>query len=360
MGVLLVNMTMIDGTLFSGAEYIDGGLSALVQKGIHLFAVGKFYSLFSMLFGLGFYYFMNKDDGTLVKKPLFKRRLAALFVFGLLHLIFVWNGDILHVYALTGLFLLFNTETSPQKLVKMALLLFVVSTAMFVLLQSGSDSDINVYDKVIKEATNVYSKGSYLEVVTYRVTKELPLIAINFLFVLPKILSLFFLGYAIGKKQIFNALDAHKKLIHRTWLLTGLLSLTTGAATTLDFVMSMDFNMVILLDEVLTVTGALFYATSLIKLYDTKIGKRLLTPLKYAGQMALTNYLTQTIVMSVFFYGYGFGQFEKLPYWSYIPMMLTLYGIQLIISSYWMKRHRFGPMEKVWRTLTYGKSHLKA
>ena len=116
MGVLLVNMTMIDGTLFSSVDPGLEGINLIFQKAIHFFAVGKFYTLFSMLFGLGFYYFMKKDEGERIGKKLYKRRLMALFCFGLLHLIFVWHGDILHVYALVGICLMLNTNTSSAKL----------------------------------------------------------------------------------------------------------------------------------------------------------------------------------------------------------------------------------------------------
>lgn len=359
MGVLLVNMTMIDGTLYSSADPGLEGINLIFQKAIHFFAVGKFYTLFSMLFGLGFYYFMKKDEGELIGKKLYKRRLMALFCFGLLHLMFVWHGDILHVYALVGIFLMLNTNTSSAKLLKRAIFLFILSTVMMVLLQSGSGGDAFAYDDIIKETTEVYTEGRYFEVVAFRVTQELPLIAMNFLFVLPKILCLFLLGYAVGKVQLFDHLEEHHKGVKRVWLTTGILFVLIGLLLQINALHLLKINIIVLLDEVSTVVGALFYATSLILLYRTKIGKRLLTPLKYAGQMALTNYLVQTVVMTFFFYGYGFGQFEKLPYWTYIPMMLTLYGAQLVVSTLWMTRHRFGPMEKLWRTLTYGRSHLK-
>lgn len=359
MGVLLVNMTMIDGTLYSSSDPGLDGVNLIFQKLIHFFAVGKFYTLFSMLFGLGFYYFMKKDDGEQIGKKLYKRRLMALFCFGLLHLMFVWHGDILHVYALVGIFLMLNPNTSSAKLLKRAVFLFILSTVMMVLLQSGSGGDAFAYDDIIKETTEVYTEGRYFEVVAFRVTQELPLIAMNFLFVLPKILCLFLLGYAVGKVQLFDHLEEHHKGVKRVWLTTGILFVLIGLLLQINALHLLKINVIVLLDEVSTVVGALFYATSLILLYRIKIGKRLLTPLKYAGQMALTNYLVQTVVMTFFFYGYGFGQFEKLSYWTYIPMMLTLYGAQLAVSTLWMTRHRFGPMEKLWRTLTYGRSHLK-
>ena len=359
MGVLLVNMTMIDGTLFSSVDPGLEGINLIFQKAIHFFAVGKFYTLFSMLFGLGFYYFMKKDEGERIGKKLYKRRLMALFCFGLLHLIFVWHGDILHVYALVGICLMLNTNTSSAKLLKTAIFLFILSTALMVLLQSGSGGASSAYGNIIRETTEIYTKGSYLEVVTYRVTHELPLIAMNFLFVLPKILCLFLLGYAVGKIQLFDHLEEHLSGIKRVWVTTGVLFILIGLLLQVDSLHLLKINVIALLDEVSTVAGALFYATSLILLYRFKIGKRLLTPLKYAGQMALTNYLVQTVVMTFFFYGYGFGQFEKLSYWTYLPMMLALYGAQLVASTLWMRHHRFGPMEKLWRTLTYGRSHLK-
>jgi uncharacterized protein len=360
-GVLLVNLTMIDATMYSyvsSAFDLTDPMARFSALLIHLFAVGKFYTLFSILFGLGFYYFMNKQDGTSISESLFKRRLTALFFFGILHLVFVWYGDILHVYAITGAILLKNRSRNIESLIKTAFMLFILSTLMFVWFRSsgGTQGDISA---VIQEAENAYSQTSYFSMLQYRLTHELPLIAFNFMAVLPKILSLFLFGYYIGKRQILSAIEDHLPLIRRTWRLSGIIALICGIGYILLMGVftskSLDL-MSVVFDELLTISGALFYATSLILLYQNAHFKRFVSPLQFSGKMALTNYLAQTIFFTTLINGYGAGLHGKIPYWAYFPIALLFYLIQIGLSKWWLSHHAFGPMEKVWRKFTYWQS----
>ena len=357
-GVLLVNLTMIDATMFSySSSFYDatGVLNLISAWMIHIFASGKFYTLFSMLFGLGFYFFMNKNDGTLVENRLFGRRLIALSFFGILHVIFVWYGDILHVYAVTGAILLANKNKSPEKLLKTGIIFFVLSTAIFVL-ASGMGGGQTTVNPIVDEATMAYTQSSYFKMIGYRMTYEIPNLVLNLVFVIPKILSLFLFGYYIGKKEIFKHLDENQGLIQSVWIQSLIISVICIIGYTVyDSHANLQF-LSVLFDEILTLSGALFYATSLIKIYKKDWGKKLLTPLRYSGQMALTNYLTQTIVFTTLINGYGFGFFGKIPQWGYFPIALSFYAVQCLFSIWWMKQYRFGPMEKVWRVFTYGQN----
>ena len=360
-GVLLVNLTMIDATMYTYSSSFNdtsGVFNQISAWMIHIFASGKFYTLFSILFGLGFYFFMNKNDGTFVENKLFARRLIALFFFGLLHVVFVWYGDILHVYAVTGAILLANRNKSPEKLLKTGIILFLLSTAIFVLASSMNGSQ-ETFNPIVDEATIAYTQTSYLEMVVYRMTNEIPNLVLNLVFVIPKILSLFLFGYYIGKREIFKNLDENQLLIHRVWIRSLIVSVLCIIGYTLYDSPLIDANMQfisVLFDEVLTLSGALFYATTLIKIYKNDGGKRLLTPLRYSGQMALTNYLTQTIFFTTLINGYGFGLFGKIPQAGYFPIALSFYMLQCLFSVWWMNRYRFGPMEKVWRIFTYGQN----
>ncbi len=356
-GVLLVNMTMIDATMYSHVSAFDlvnpfERFSALM---IHFFAVGKFYTLFSILFGLGFYYFINKADGKLVSGHLFKRRLIALFFFGILHLVFVWYGDILHVYAITGAVLLNSRNRSSKSLLKTAILLFLLSTVIFTLFQ-GSGGTQHDLSSLAQEAENAYKQTSYIGMLQYRLTRELPMIAFNFLAVLPKILSLFIFGYYIGKRQLFASLEENLPLIKRTWRISTMVALACGIGYSLimsGFIVGNLQMLAVIFDEVLTLSGALFYGCSLILLYQNERLKKIIAPLKYSGKMALTNYLTQTIFFTTLIYGYGFGLYGKIPYWGYFPIAVMFYLVQIGLSKWWLSHHKFGPMESVWRQFTY-------
>ncbi len=348
-GVLLVNMTMIDATMYS---YESPSLL------IHLFAVGKFYTLFSMLFGLGFFYFMNKPDGTVLDGYLFKRRLIALFFFGLLHLIFVWYGDILHVYAITGAVLLNSRNRSVKALLKTSVSLFVLSTFMFAWFKSSGGTQVDM-SSVMQDAEIAYTQTSYFGMLYYRLTHELPMLAFNFIAVLPKILSLFMFGYYIGKRQIFSSLEDNKLLINRTWRISGIIALVCGLGyvLTMGELIALRLEMLaVVFDELLTISGALFYATSLILLYQSERFKKIVSPLQYAGKVALTNYLVQTICFTTLFYGYGVGLYGKIPNWAYFPIAVAFYLIQIGLSKWWLSQQVLGPMEKIWRKFTYSQS----
>ena len=175
-GVLLVNMTMIDTTLYSNVSSpfdLVNPLARFSALMIHLFAVGKFYTLFSILFGLGFFYFMNKSE---VSGHVFRRRLIALFFFGILHLVLVWYGDILHVYAITGAVLLNSRNRSSKSLLKTAILLFILSTLMFAWFKGSGGTQVDM-SAAILDAENAYTQSSYITMLQYRVTRELPMIA---------------------------------------------------------------------------------------------------------------------------------------------------------------------------------------
>jgi uncharacterized protein len=193
----------------------------------------------------------------------------------------------------------------------------------------------------------------------YRLTHELPLIAFNFIAVLPKILSLFMFGYYIGKRQILSSLEDHLSLIRRTWRLSGVFALVCGLGYTLimgEYIALRLEMLAVLFDELLTLSGAFFYATSLILLYQSARFKKIVSPLQFPGKMALTNYLIQTICFTTLFYGYGAGLYGKIPDWAYFPLTITFYLIQICISKWWLSHHAFGPMEKVWRKFTYSQS----
>jgi len=361
-GVLLVNMTMIDATMYSyvsSAFDLINPVARFSALMIHLFAVGKFYTLFSILFGLGFYYFMNKSDGTLVSGHLFKRRLFALFCFGILHLVFVWYGDILHVYAITGAILLTSRNRRSQSLLITAILLFLLSTAMFAWLQGNGGTQLDM-SNVVQEAENAYTQTSYMGMLKYRMTHELPMIAFNFLVVLPKILALFMFGYFIGKRRLFATLDDNLTLIKRVWRISGSVALICGLGYTLitgGFISEQLEGLAVVFDEVLTLSGAIFYATTLILLYRNAKFRKIVAPLRYSGKMALTNYLIQTICFTTLIYGYGAGLYGKIPYWAYFPIAVIFYIIQIGLSKWWLTHHKFGPMEKIWRQFTYWQSH---
>ena len=382
-GVLLVNITMIDATIFSYLSspfQIEGTLNQLFAWLIHVLAVGKFYTMFSILFGLGFYFFMNKSNDTVVPPSLFLRRLGVLLLFGAFHLIFVWHGDILHTYAITGVLLLLYRNKDEKRILKTGLILFTVMTLFLALLsmpvaqeseisktdeqnsQNSKDEFSNLMQSELEYSESIYyyQQPSYQQMLQYRVKSEVPLVLMNLILIVPKILSLFLIGYYIGKRRLFHKLEENKTFIHKVWIHSLWCSilcivLYTGIEGEYFFVDKRFLGS--LADEISTLTLALFYITSLIKLYETKLGKKVIKPLRYTGQMALTNYLIQTIFFTTLVCGYGFNLFGKIEYWMYLPMAILFYSLQILLSKLWLSQFSQGPMEKLWRFITYWKTH---
>jgi uncharacterized protein len=100
--------------------------------------------------------------------------------------------------------------------------------------------------------------------------------------------------------------------------------------------------------------GAVAYACVLLLLWQRPAGARLLRPLAATGRMGLTTYLTQSVVCTLLFYGYGLGLFGEVGFAGVLGISLVLYGCQMAGSTWWLKRFRFGPAEWLWRKLTYG------
>jgi len=353
-GVLLVNLTMIDATMYS---YVASPLlhvdlfDQMASWAIHIFAVGKFYTLFSMLFGLGFYYFLNKPGNPLENEYFYKRRLWLLMFMGVVHLIFVWHGDILHVYAVTG-FILFSMRKKDHKaLIKQAGILLLFSTALFVIAQGSSE--VALQSEMIQASIDAYKQPNYLTMVAYRLGNEVPITLLNLIFVIIKILGLFTLGYAIGKMNIFNKIKENLIQIRRFFMLTAALSLIIIFGYVFAMVNLKNPQVAVFFDELLTLSGAFAYASALILLYNSERFKKIVKPLAAAGQMALTNYLVQTVLFTTYFYGYGLGKFGSLHQPDYILLALVFYVIQVVISNLWLKSHKYGPCEWLWRKLTY-------
>lgn len=356
-GVLLVNLTMIDSTRYS-LEHIPfkalSGMELISAWAIRLLAQGKFYTIFSFLFGLGFYYFLQKKDTEETIKR-FKRRLYVLLIMGTLHTVFVWYGDILHVYAIAGFILIKNKDQNDNSIIRIMILLFIFSTSIMMLGSQASSPDIPL---AASSAFSAYQQNSYFEMLLYRIQYEVPIGLINLIVVIPKVLVLFYAGYFVGRKGWFNELQTQRVRIWRYGIISGIIFLIS---ISMMLILSSSnnpyaFKVLTFFEELSTMGGSVFYMTTILLMSQSKSLKKVLLPLKNLGKMALTNYLMQTIVWTTFFYGYGGGYFGKTPYYLYFPMTIGFIVLQILLSNLWLSRFEQGPMEKLWRMAYKGNS----
>lgn len=338
---------------------------------VHFFIEGKFYSIFSFLFGFGFALQISRaEERGDHRASLFKRRLFWLLIIGLLHAYLLWAGDILSIYAVLGFVLILFRRKTNEALLKWAFWLLAIPILSYLLLyilfaafvtpeaiaaiSAGQAEMWNVGVKKVQQS-------NYLQIITdfnlqYIVGRYMGLI---FEMRLPKILAMFLLGFYAYRRGFFQDLSSHKPLIRRV-LVYGIV---LGLAGNIAFAALAGHEAVIpptgvgIIGVVCYAVGvpalAFFYIALIATLRQKATWRRLLAFLAPVGRMALTNYLLQTIVCVLIFYGYGFGQFGKVGAGAATMIALTIFLFQIFLSALWLKHFSYGPMEWIWRQLTY-------
>ncbi len=335
-GVLLVNLTMMDSTIYG--RVIEG--LALSDKiaywSIRLLAQGKFYTIFAFLFGLGFYFFS--------KGPIrYGKRLRILFFIGVIHAVLIWYGDILHLYAVSGFFMLMNRKKADKVILRKVGILFGYTVLMTVLLSGGSNL---TYHEARVYGETIYQSGTYLELLEYRLTEELPLVIMNLIFTAPKVLILFYIGVLAGRRRWIQNIIENGLLLKRLLILSALLF----ALTILGVLVGVYYELPVvesLSEEMSTYAGSLFYGLGVIGLSKRKV----LNWLSSVGRLALTNYLIQTLFWTFVIGNYGFSKFGEIPYAWYLPLATGFYLVQVLLSNIWLKYYTNGPLEALWRKL---------
>lgn len=362
LGILMMNIMtfstpmMQDGMEQQATERFTGQYNELTIFFINTFVTTNFYTMFSFLFGLGFYIFLSRAQNKVQSTNiLFLRRMGMLLIFGILHGVFLWYGDILWTYAVTGIFLLFFYKLSPKLnlIISIAILsVFTVFLLLMSILLFGVNIPVEGAFSLWFDMTETIHHGSYSELITINST-FLGISLTNIIFLVPNVLAVFLLGLYAAQKGIFNNLEKNKSLINKVAVIglgLGLpIKLLTGYAVTYQ---SLDTAWAMLSMLSNTIGGPLmslgYIALFLIIVRRLPVIVKLLQPV---GQMALTNYIMQTVIMLIIFY--GFNLFNRVDAVYFVPIVVAVFIVQVIYSYLWMKVFRFGPLEWLWRTVTY-------
>jgi uncharacterized protein len=338
---------------------------------VHFFVEGKFYSIFSFLFGFGFALQISRAEERGDKTAsLFKRRLFWLLVIGLLHAYLLWAGDILSIYALMGFLLILFRRKTNGSLLKWAFVLLAIPILTYILLyilfvafvppEALAKLDAAQLD-MWNRAVATVPRSSYLQILTgynlnYIAGRYASLI---FEMRLPKLLAMFLLGCYAYRRGFFQNLSSHQPFIRRVLLYSLVLGLVGNVAFAalagteaplppspagIAGVIAYAFGVPAL---------ALFFIALVATLWQKAAWQRVLAVLAPVGRMALTNYLLQTIICVLIFYGYGFGLFGRFGALAATLIALAVFLFQVLMSTMWLKYFRYGPMEWIWRQLTY-------
>ena len=339
------------------------GEAATAWQIMHVFFQDKMRTLFSMLFGASIF-LIGGESSDLVRGKLLRKRLFWLGLFGLAHGLLFWFGDILLLYALTGLLVMLARSWSAQRLLIVGVALNVSLSALYVgaiaLMRMAppealADMNWDASAQRIAEMIAEY-QGTALETTLTLMgnwISTVPFMAIGFI---PATAALMMIGMGLYKSGflagrapawvygLFIALGAGS-----VWLIYGESSAVIAAGFPVVETLMRPAN------TFLAPLVSLAYASALILLARFGL-KLILTPLARAGQMAFTNYLTQTLIMTTIFYGgRGMGYFGQVGWPEMWLVIASVWVVQLIWSPLWLSRFTMGPLEWVWRRLTYGK-----
>ena len=371
-GILLVNMAIFSqpfqAILFPAdpdMPWYDWAATWL----IHFLGEGKFYAMFSLLFGLGMILLMERIEARGRRfVPFYMRRLLALLLIGLVHAFLIWPGDILIIYALLGFPLLLFRKARPRTLMIWAVILIAIplifmaaATGLVALGGMTPEGAAMIEQSFAATKAGYAADGNFLEITAQRAYDYASMGLISFFVLGFNILAMFLVGVWFGKRRIFADLDAHRPFLRKllVWGLTVGLIGNAIYATLIMGIPRYDASIELLVATVAQGIGApllmLGYVAAIALLALRPAWGRRLAVLAPVGQMALTNYLLESILATTIFYGYGLALFGQVGAAGGIVLTVAIYLLLIPFSHWWMRRFRYGPAEWLWRSLTYWK-----
>lgn len=336
-----------------------------------VFVDGKFYTLFSVLFGIGFAIILENAakrgaDGIRI----FYRRMAILLVIGLCHLMLLWSGDILALYAILGMTLpLFRKLSNRMLIVTSGLLLCLpIAIDMVVELTEAQPAKF-FYDRQwhccgvfgINESNFAYwlqEHESYGDVLKFLVQgaceRMTEFIDGNRYF---KVLGLFLFGLYIGRNRLFAKLKEMEGTIKKI----AVYCLAIGIPMSCIYAYSVmnDRPWGLAIHTCLYTLSVFPMGLAYISLFSLAFGKMnncvFFKALSYPGRMALSNYIGQTVAGMLLFYGIGLGMGADIGLVYVVGIAIGVYAMEIAVSYWWLRRFRYGLLEWLWRMMTYGK-----
>lgn len=336
LGILLTNITNFVSLEFFAPDFYLTDAGFRVDNLTNIFVTSSFRPSLSLLFGLGFALQLRRNPKAVGR---FSRRLFVLLAFGLVHGYLIWNGDILTEYALVGFLLIPFAKRSSVTVVVWALAVYL-SMPFTIAIHDALNLNLN-YEAI----ANTFMNGSFLEIFRTNALVYTERLIISIMY-LPQTISCFLLGLWIGR---IGVLENPKT--HRGFLIGSLIVMSLCAWWGYNNVRDNFF-----LDNLFaSPTLGFAYISLLALLVSFPFFKNIFSFFSYIGRMALTTYITDSIVLSILFYNYGFGLYGQLHSGEWIWIALALFTVQIFFSAWWLSKFRYGPLEWLWRSLTYGK-----
>jgi uncharacterized protein len=369
-GILFANVIVFFGLTFLSPDRA-AALSHTTADHValffeHVFIDQKFYSIFSLLFGIGFGVQLTRGGEAAV--PRFRRRLRILLAIGAIHAFLIWAGDILMLYALLGFTLPWFARKSDRALIRWTVILLAIPTTLYVIALTiwlliapgasqsppgGMPANILPFFEAIGRGG---FKDAFIGNLVFLGGRWADLFAtVRF----PKVLGMFVLGLFTVRTGLALSPSNHRTTLVRWSVLGWSIGLPANliAAWTFERWPYLPPSVGGLLGTAMQGIGvpmlALGYAATVALLVID--GRRLMSVFAPVGRMALTNYLMHSIICVTLSYGFGFGLWWRIGAAKAVAIAAAIIIVQIPLSAWWLSRFRFGPVEWIWRRLTYGR-----
>ena len=368
LGILVINIrvfSMPEQTLLNPNVYGDfTGLNYWTWFLGHVFAQSKFITIFSALFGAGVLLFVeSKEEKGQDAVRLHLRRTAVLIVIGLLHAYLLWYGDILVTYGLTGIFLLFVRDLDARRLAGLAgiFLLFIPAIELFAAVSIGGEALSGQWlpaEAAIRQEVAAY-RGGWLDQMSHRVGSSFQRQTSGFIgSSFWRVGGVMLLGMALYKRGVLTG--ERSTAFYRRLVAGGVVGVGIVVAG-VAYIEANDWSAgAALYWRQFNYVGSLLVAggyVGLVTLFVRWRGEEIVTrALSAVGRTAFTNYLLQTVIATTIFYGHGLGLFGYVSRVEAMGIVVAVWAVQVPLSVLWLRYFRFGPVEWVWRTLTYGEA----
>lgn len=313
----------------------------------------KALTIFSFLFGVGIAIQVERTGARKISAIYFlSKRFLWLFVLGTAHLLFIWNGDVLALYSICGLLLLPLARLSSTSLflIGCAIMAFPAFVSLGVEIPSGRAAS-----NLIEQARQIYGHQGYRSILEFRWHETRALIVPLLVMTIPRTIGLMCWGIAGWRSGILLAPEQQRKKMIFTLIIGGLVGGAITASNIWAELFGSSFWQVlqnIYLDPSILVAAA-YVSGLLLWLAPSRTSR--LSALAALGQTALTNYVIQSIVLGFIFYGYGLGLFGRLGAAAAAGVGVAIYVVQAGLSRVWLQHFQFGPLEWLWRSLSYGR-----
>lgn len=358
LGILLVNMYAFYLPMphIDLASWFTTPSDMVWQQNLDIYVQSSFYPLFAMLFGYGLAMQWQKAQsreqnfyGTGL------RRLVVLFMFGLVHAVLIWWGDILMTYAFCGVFLLLLLRLHPVWLLSIGIIIngfmhvFMLFIVGYINFNTQIDSYLNI--TAVEKAITAYGAGNWLEAFMQRLSDLSVQAGVGmWIASLFTILPYMLIGAAASKWHLVERAKELKWL----WLALTIVGLALGI-----FVKSMPIlnTRTYLLEYIKVYVGgpilSVGYIGLIVLLCMIPFVPKLLRPFAEIGRMSLTMYILQSIIGTCLFYQFGFGWYGKVSVATGVLIAIGIIVVQMVFAEVWLSKWKQGPLEAIWRKLTY-------